>query len=282
MTEQDTNASKDKVVSSEGGAKTDREREAALAAWERGATHAPSREPEPQNPGDSLIARLFHKESWRDPTLQAGDDGYVAPRKRAAYPPSFFAVLVFGLAILALEPTADLGYELLGPSAAYDLGHPGEYHFEGAQDGSLATIAGFASSRRGTYSQYSSQYEVFALVGLPVLVRRAPTPTPPKDSAELYQGRGRLIRLERGSASYFERLLRPSARYSTVRAQFESFGELPLGKPQWILLEDDVPRQNKSVVLWPLVLWAGVIFFAYHGWRSYRLRTVAARTPARR
>ena len=54
--------------------------------------------------------------------------------RRPLLPPSFFVVLALGAAFLALEPTADLSYELFGPSGAVDLGEPAAYRLDAAAD----------------------------------------------------------------------------------------------------------------------------------------------------
>lgn len=254
----------------------DKEREAALAAWERGDLAVGDAGPASERPV-GVVDRLLHREPWRG--APADEDGYVAPPRRSAFPPSFLFVLAAALAALALEPSADLGYHLAGPSAPIDLGRPAAYDFAAAEDGALATIEGIASPKRGSYSQWGDEWEVFALVGAPVLVRREPGAKPPGENvAELVSLRGRLMKLEDAPSSFFERLFRPASRYTSLRLAFQARGELPLGRTIWLLLDDEVPRSNFSAILVPLLLWAGAGLVLFAAVRA-RLRRPAPRRP---
>jgi hypothetical protein len=238
-------------------------RDAAMAEWER-----------PAKPAGGRWRRLFKREPWReefDPA-DADEDGYVAPRRRAAFPPSFLLIWAVGLGVLAIEPTVNLGYQLFGPSQVIDLGQPGEYHLDAARDGARVSLSGFIYNDRGSFSQYLSDYEVVALTNLPVLVRRAPTRKPPPDVAELYQGEGRLLKLDDSDGSFFERLVRPAARYAGMRRQFVAFGQLPANGPCWLLLDGELPRTHWSPLVAAVLLWSASFLFAFQAWRSYRLR----------
>lgn len=236
----------------------DVETRSALDAWRTDSDTLPTRgRPAPLDEDEAVAATL---------------------RRRPAFPPSFLLLLAFGLALLAWDPTVELGYTLLGPSQAIDLGSPGQYRLDEAQDEARARIAGFASARRGSYSRYGETYEVVALTGLPVLVRRAPTPAPPASSVEVYQGEGRLVRLDDAPASFFERLVRPSARFASVRQTFAAYGELPPGRTAWLLLEGELPRAHWGAVALPLVLWFAIVALV---WRALRGWLADLRGPRR-
>lgn len=198
------------------------------------------------------------------------------PPRRSIFPPSFFALLALGMVIFAAEPTAELGYRLLGPGGqgAIDLGEPGEYRLGEATDGARARISGFAGNRRGTYSLGLSEYEVFALTGLPVLVRRPRGEAPPPNTVELYRGEGRLLRLEDAPAGWADRMVRPAARYTRMKDLFVSAGELPPGREAWLLLEGELPRS--ASLLWaPALLWVAAVFFSLLAVRAHRRRREA-------
>jgi hypothetical protein len=221
------------------------------------------------------LARALRRRPWEDDPdlahLPEDADGYVRPRRRRTLlPPSFLVLLGAGLALLAYEPTLDLPYEVFGPgpAGAIDLGHAGDWHLENAQDGARVKLQGFAANLRGRYARWLNDYEVVPLAGLPVLVRRAPTPRPPEHAAEFYTGEGRLWRLDDGGSSWLERLFRPISRYTNVKNQFVAKGELPAGKTVWLLVEGDLPRTRAWPVLGPLLLWAGVALCARALWRS--------------
>jgi len=222
-----------------------------------------------------IWARLRGRPWQDDPELEGLPEdaaGYVAPRRRFVFPPSFLVLLAAGLAWIAWEPTADLPYELFGPgsSSTLDLGSPGNWHMDAAHDGARAKVQGFASNRRGRYGKWFSQWEIVPLTGLPVLVRRPPTPQPPEHAAEVYSGEGRLVRLDDSPSDWLERLVRPAARYTLVKNQFLAAGELPAGRTVWLLLEGDLPRADLSAIVDPLVLWAGVALCLRSLWRRWR------------
>jgi len=218
-------------------------------------------------------------ESWQRGPVEAEKE-YVLPPPRSAFPPSFLAILAAGCLVLAAEPTADLPYELCGPSQAIDLGRPGAYSLDKAADGTRARLQGYAGSLRGSFALFGTNYEVAPLIGIPVLVRRAPHPQPPPDSAETYQGEGRLVRLQDTPSSYFERLFDPAARYSTTRLQFQALGVPPFGRPAWLLVEGDLPRKDLWAIAEPILLWMAAAAFAGLAWRSHRTRARAAALKA--
>ncbi len=235
-----------------------RAREAAFQAWRGGASPAPA-EPEEE---------------------------LTLPRPRAALPPSFLFIVAAGCALLAAEPTVGLGYTLFGATHAVDLGRPAAYRLDLARDDIRARIAGYASNVRGSFARWGEDYEVVPLIGTPVLVRRRPHPAASADSAEPFEGEGRLLRLDDEGSSFLERLLnpveRPASQYANVRLEFVARGQLPFHDPAWLLLDGDLPRQNVWAIAKPLLLWAAAIACAIFGWRSQRARAAAARARSSR
>lgn len=234
-----------------------KEREAALEAWQRGELGV----------GDDVVPR---------PVPAGPDESFDAPPKRAAFPPSFFFVAAAALSVLALEPSADLGYFLTGPSDLIDLGRPADYHLDRAVDGAPVHVEGLATPRRGSFSRWGTDYQVLSLATVPVLVRRAPEPVPPSNVAEYYKGDGRLVKLEEHRAGFFERLVRPSARYTGIRQTFAALGDIPAGGTAWLLLEGDLPRRSFTGIAVPIALWALVGLFVFLGLRSLRRRRALA------
>lgn len=248
------------------------EREALLRAWERDAG-APSEPVPAPAPPPGLLGYLRRRNAWRAEVadVEGDPDGYVAPPRRATFPPSFLLILAAGLAFLALEPSADLGYALFGPGEAVDVGRPGAYALDGARSGDHVRLQGFATERRATYERWGREYEVLALAGAPVLVRRPRGPPPPPHTAELVAVEGRLLALEQHPSSFGERLVRPAARYTPMRLEFAALGELSASGPAWLVLAGEVPRRDASAILVPLGLWAAAALLALAAWRAYRL-----------
>jgi hypothetical protein len=177
--------------------------------------------------------------------------------RRPLLPPSFFVVLALGAAFLALEPTADLSYELFGPSEAVELGEPGGYRLDAAADGARVRLSGFLGARAATYERFGRTFEVRQLLGTGVLVRRAPRSADlGKDVAEVAALEGRLLRLDASRAGLFERLLRPVARYTPLVEAFGRTGELPAGRAVFLLLDGDVPRSSPGAIALPILVWS--------------------------
>ena len=181
--------------------------------------------------------------------------------RRPMLPPSFFVVLALGAAFLALEPTADLSYELFGPSVAVDLGEPGAYRLDGVADEARVRVRGFLGARAATYERFGRTYEVRQLLGTGVLVRRPPrTAKLGKDVAEVAEVEGRLLRLDASRAGLVERLLRPVARYTPLVEAFSRTGELPAAREVRLLLDGDLPRASLAAMAMPLSVWALVVW----------------------
>ena len=206
-------------------------------------------------------ARDAALEAWHeaDPVPVSDPDFDYRPPKRTAFPPSFLLLLAGSLAFLALEPTGDLGYAMFGPARGIDLGRPGAYTLQVARNGARASIKGYPSDIRGSFSRWGDQYQVVPLIGVPVLVRRAAREPSPLESTEPFSAEGRLIRLEDSPSTFVDRLVDPTSRYSTVRLQFEALGEIPAGKPAWLLLDGELPRSDPRAIAVPLLLVLAVL-----------------------
>lgn len=179
------------------------------------------------------------------------------PRRRPIFPPSFLFLVAAGLLFVSWESIVDLRWTLFGPgsSAAIDLGAPGGYVIDAARDDVRARVVGFASDRRGHFGRWFSEYELFALQGLPVLVQRPRGAPAPPNTAEPITAEGRLLRLDgAGKAGALGRMFSPVERYSAVRDQFAVLGELPFSGPTWLLLDGNIPRGDASAVVQPVVV----------------------------
>ena len=239
----------------------------------------------PTQPDAEARARDAALEAWHGggtvPAPAAEDDFDFRPPRRSAFPPSFLLIVAAGLAFLALEPTGDLGYTLFGPGRSVDLGRPGAYTLASARSGTRARIAGYPSTVKGTQALSGGGYDFEPLVGVPVLVRTPAHPPVVSESTEPLAAEGRLIRLETTPSTFFDRLFDPASRYTTVRLQFEALGELPPGKPAWLLLDGDLPRSDPWAIGVPLVGWAGSSLFLFLAWRSWRVREALVRSRRR-
>ena len=152
--------------------------------------------------------------------------------------------------LLGLAPEARYW---LSAAAARDIGRLGAYAtLDPLPDGVYVRAQGVASPRRGSYSRFLSQHEVFTLIGSRLLIDRR---NAPDDSLRgygfQYSGAGRLSRA--------------GARYQGIRDQFTELGELPRTGEVWVLEDSVVPRRGLRLPLeaslW-LVLLAGSLFFA--------------------
>ena len=249
---------------------SDADREAALSAWERGEMRV----------GDELApSKDALRRMLRD--APSDEDGYVAPPRRSVFPPSFLAVLAGCLAVLAVEPSVDLGWHLFGPTESIDLGEPANYRFDDLADGQRVRLEGIASPRRGSYTRWGEEWEAFALIGTPLLVRREPGPRPDANAAELVTVEGRLMRLDASGSGFVERLLRPAARFTPLKLTFEARGELPPGRDVFLVLDGELPRSSLSSILLPFVLWGLCLLVAVSAVRA-TLRRRADRARALR
>lgn len=229
---------------------SDAERSAALSAWTHGEL---SVREGAEGVVEGVPTRRQLRRLLRD--TAPDEDGYVAPPRRTVFPASFLVVVAVCLGALAVEPTADLSWHLFGSSEAVDLGHPADYHFDALADGQRVKLEGMASPRRGTYTRWGEQWEVFALVGTPLLVRAVPGERPNGQVATQVKVDGRLIRLDASPAGFLERLVRPASRYTTLKLTFEALGELPAGRSVFLVLDGVVPRSSFFAIALPFVLW---------------------------
>jgi hypothetical protein len=130
-----------------------------------------------------------------------------------------------------------LGY-WLSRTPPIDLGHLGAYHLEAARDGAYAKVQGIASPKRGTYSRFLAEHELFPLIASRILVDRA---RPADDSLRgfgfQFNGEGRLHRAEAGG------------RWEHVREQFVQAGELARQGDLWVLEEGASPGKGFAAPL---------------------------------
>ena len=138
----------------------------------------------------------------------------------------------------------DLRY-WLSSGAPRDLGHLGAYApLDAIPDGTFVRIEGIASPRRGSYSRFLRDHEVFPLIGSRILVDR---PHAPDDSLRgygfRYKGDGRLSRA--------------GSHYEGVREQFAQAGELSRTGELWVLEDGASPHRGLRTPLEAL-FWAGL------------------------
>lgn len=250
---------------------SDAERDAALGAWTRGDLSVDG-VADAGADVEGVPSRRQLRRILRDTAND--EDGYVAPPRRSVFPVSFLVVLAVCLGALAVEPTADLSWHLFGPSEALELGEPAHYRLDALGDGQRVRVEGIASPRRGTYTRWGETWEVFALIGTPLLVRTVPGDLPEKNVAERVTVEGRLVKLDASGSSFFERLVRPASRYSALKLTFEALGELPAGRPAFLVLDGVVPRSSFFNIAWPFVLWGLCLLVAVSAVRATLRRRV--------
>lgn len=209
------------------------------------------------------------------------EETFKPPRQGIALPPSFLLILAGACALFALEPSADLGYELAGPGKAVDLGQPAAYKLDAARDGIRAHIKGYLGSMIYTKESFGDEHEVGVLQGTSVLVRRTRHPVAPADTVSIFEGEGRLVALDDTPSSMVQRMVDPSSRFVTLRLHYESFGELSKGAPAWLLLDGDIPRSQPWLIAKPLILWGLTLAFLFLAWRSQVARAAGAATRRR-
>ena len=111
-----------------------------------------------------------------------------------------------------------------------DLGHLGAYDLAGARDGAFAKAAGIASPKRGTYSRFFGQHELFPLIASRILVDHdGPPDEAARGLAFRWSGEGRLRRAE------------ADGKWAAVREQFLASGELAREGDVWVLEEGVSP-----------------------------------------
>jgi hypothetical protein len=105
---------------------------------------------------------------------------------------------------------------------------------EQVPDGSFVRVEGIASPRRGAYSRFLSQHEVFPLIASRLLVDRRQAPDDSlRGYAFPFHGEGRLSRA--------------GSRYEGVVDQFVHLQELP--RDAWVLEDGVVPRRGLRMPL---------------------------------
>ena len=140
------------------------------------------------------------------------------------------------------------------PSLAYwlsreppvDLGHLGAYDLSRARDGAFAKVAGIASPKRGTYSRFFGQHELFPLIASRILVDHdGPPDEGARGLAFRWSGEGRLHHAEL------------DGKWAAVREQFFASGELAREGDVWVLEEGVAPGRGWAAPL-ESGLWAAV------------------------
>jgi hypothetical protein len=133
----------------------------------------------------------------------------------------------------------------LSSEAPRDLGRLGAYQpLDAVPEGARVRLEGIASPKRGTYSRFLREHEVFPLIGSRLLIDRASAPDPAlRGYGFRYTGEGRLSRA--------------GARYQGVRDQFVQAGELAKSGEVWVLEDGVVPRRGLRIPLEAL-LWGGL------------------------
>lgn len=215
------------------------------------------------------------------------DDEFAAyvPRRRPIFPPSFLFLLAAGALFIGSDSIVDLRWNLFGPGAGatVELGSPGDYRLSEARDGARVRVSGFASDRRGYFGSWASEYEIFALQGLPILIQRTRGGAVEPNIAEVVSVEGRLIRLDNAPRGWFARLLSPASRYGAVRDQFTALGEIPFSGPTWLLLDGTIPRGDAAAIILPIVVVLGAAGCVVAGLRNLwsRHRSGLNRNPPR-
>ncbi|MGI5863508.1 MAG: hypothetical protein ACOX6T_15840 [Myxococcales bacterium] len=106
---------------------------------------------------------------------KAVDTNEEQPVSRRPRRPGAFVLTVLGLGLalfLLWDMRADVAFWIGSPPLT-DLGVEGAYHLDRAADGALARIAGKPGSSATRFSRYGRRYEIVAVRGTHILVRRA-------------------------------------------------------------------------------------------------------------
>ncbi len=191
--------------------------------------------------------------------------------------PAVAALALVGALTLLYLQLPELEY-FFSPKEPIELGSLGGYHFENAQSNRYAQVHG-APTVRGAY--WLEQRTTLVAVGLrdtPLMVRREALPSenwrvgavPPQPDQRTFSVRGRL--LSRADAS----------KLADAFAQLEAWGEV---RPQWVLLAEEHPGGNLSMMGWLAGL---TTFAAVNAWllvrglfsrRTRRQSTAASSSP---
>lgn len=179
--------------------------------------------------------------------------GYGLPAREAKVRNLFGNWALLALAALSAWSFAsalpDIRY-WLSSAKPLDLGHLGGYSdpssLSGAADGAYVHLEGVASPKRGTYSRFLREHEVFPLLASRFLIDR---PGTPNDSLRgygfRYSGDGRLWRASSES------------RFAGVREQFVKAGELAAVGEVYVIEDGVAPRRGFGAPL-EFVLWGGL------------------------
>lgn len=156
-----------------------------------------------------------------------------------------FALAALGAFSLA-SALPDLRYWVSG-AKPIDLGHLGAYpDLSGLPDGAFVQLEGVASPKRGTYSRFFREHEVFPLLASRFLIDRPGSPDESQRGYGFrYAGKGRLWRTSR------------ETRFEGVREQFVKAGELAATGEVYVIEDGLAPRRGLRAPLEAL-LWAGL------------------------
>jgi hypothetical protein len=187
-----------------------------------------------------LARRLLRRRGYGVPPVER--------RARRLFGTPALAVLAALAAVSFAGALPSLRY-WLSSAPPIDLGRaPRGYQLDGVPDGAFVKLEGIASPKRGSYSRFLREHEVFALVGSRILVDRA---QPPDESLKgygfRYSGDGRLARAS------------TDHRWDAVRAAFADAGELPRDGELFVIEDGSSPRRGLRV---PLEGGAWLLLFA--------------------
>jgi len=194
-------------------------------------------------------ATRAHSQAMSKTPLDAtsAEEEALAPEPRRISARLSFAVAVLGLVVCAwllwdLWPA--LRY-WLSTAQPVDLGAPGSYRLDRSADGLYARIEGAPGPHASRFRKLGTRYEIVALKGTDLLVRRAldplsppalpGRPEPPPDPAP-FIAQGRLV------------LDRSIPEYSQAFQQLVAHGDAePRGGHLYVLLDGERPRAGARV-----------------------------------
>ena len=180
-------------------------------------------------------------------------------RPRVGVLPPVAAIALAGSLFLLFSMRADLAY-FFSSREPIELGAEGGYHFEAAATNRYAQVHGVPSLRGWYVDETSGSYVIIGVNDTPLLVRRATFPDEARDATgkrpqpkqNPFFARGRLLSREDAS------------RYSDV---FEQYATWSGDKVQWLLLAEQPPGGDRSVLLYGSFL---VLFSLVNAWLLVR------------
>jgi len=213
------------------------------------------------------------------PRSESVDEDDIDP---AEFKPRTQGTVSFGLTLMGLGLAAFLLFDMRDDLAFWfrsaepiDLGTSTTYFLDRVRDNSLASIQGVPGPVANRFKLLTETYEIVALRGTPVLVRRAPTgldmpvppgkPPPPPDQKP-FTATGRLLRDT--SIPQYEH---------AFRTLVERGEAVPRGDHLWVLLDGEQPRTGWKVPLMLLALVALLGLNAYSLTRYLRRKAAVTR-----